>query len=212
MDLASLKTNVDKLDIDKLRYITSNLSNLKSKVHKLDVDKLKFVPVGLSKQSDVVKNDVVKKDVYNAKIKDIEDKIPDITNLATNTTLNARINEVRIKLPNITNLATTSALTAVENKIPNVCNLLKKTGYSTKISKIENEFTTDYDHFKYITTQEFNKLTSKTSTAKLAQANLASRSDTANFVKKTDFDNKLKMLLQIKMNLMNYQKEYQQKE
>ena len=39
--------------------------------------------------SDAVKNDVVKKDVYNAKIKNIKDRIPDITNVATNTTLNA---------------------------------------------------------------------------------------------------------------------------
>ena len=36
-----------------------------------------------------MKNDVVKKDVYNAKIKNIKDRIPDITNVATNTTLNA---------------------------------------------------------------------------------------------------------------------------
>ena len=50
-------------------------------VDKLDVDKLVPVPVDLSKLSDVVKNDVVKKDVYNAKIKNIEDKKPDITNL-----------------------------------------------------------------------------------------------------------------------------------
>ena len=65
---------------------------MKSKVDKLDVDKLAPVPVGLSKLSDVVENDVVKKDVYNAKIKNIEDKIPDITNLATNSSLNAKIN------------------------------------------------------------------------------------------------------------------------
>ena len=37
---------------------------------------------------------LLKKDVYNAKIKNIEDKIPDITNLATNTTLNAKINKI----------------------------------------------------------------------------------------------------------------------
>ena len=65
---------------------------MKSKVDKLDVDKLVSVPVDLSKLNDVVKNDVVKKAVYNAKIKNIEDKIPDITNLATKTTLNAIIN------------------------------------------------------------------------------------------------------------------------
>ena len=76
--------------------------------------------------------DVVKKDPYDANIKDIEDKTPDITNLATNTTLNAEINDVKNKTPSITNLATATALTAVEKKIP--------------------------DHSKYITTAEFNKL------------------------------------------------------
>ena len=88
VDLASLKSNIDKLDTDKLKNVPSNLNNLKSKLDKLDVYKLILVPVDLSKLSDVVKI-VVKKDVYNAKIKSIEDKIPDITNLATNTTLNA---------------------------------------------------------------------------------------------------------------------------
>ena len=60
---------------------------MKSNVDKLDDDKLVPVPVDLSKLSDVVKNDVVKKD--------IEDKIPDITNLTTNTTLNVKINEAK---------------------------------------------------------------------------------------------------------------------
>ena len=104
VDLANLKFDVDKLDIDKLKNIPSGLSNLKSKVDKLDVEKLVPVPVDLSKLSDVVKIDVVKKDVYNAKIKNIADKIPDITNLATKTTLNAKINDVKGEVPNITNL------------------------------------------------------------------------------------------------------------
>ena len=73
------------------------LSNLKSKVDKLDIDKLLTVSVDLTKLSDVVKNDAVKKDVYNAKIKNIEDKIPDTTNLATNTTLNDQVKEVKKK-------------------------------------------------------------------------------------------------------------------
>ena len=51
------------------------------------------IPVDLSKLNGKVKNDVIKKDVYNAKITNIEDEIPDITNLATNTSLNAKINE-----------------------------------------------------------------------------------------------------------------------
>ena len=75
------------INVDKLKNVPIYLSNLKSKVDKLDVDKLLTVSVDLTKLSDVVKNDAVKKDVYNAKIKNIEDKIPDITNLATNTTV-----------------------------------------------------------------------------------------------------------------------------
>ena len=91
-DLANLKLGVDKLDIDRSKNVPSHLSNLKSKVDKLDVDKSVPVPVDLSKLSDAVKNDVVKKDVCNAKIKDIEDKIHDITNLTFNSTLNAKVN------------------------------------------------------------------------------------------------------------------------
>ena len=72
---------------------------MESKVDNLDVDKLVPVPVDLSKLSDVVKNDAVKKNVYNAQIKDIEDKIPDIAKLATNTTLNAKI--MRLKTNNV---------------------------------------------------------------------------------------------------------------
>ena len=80
VDLAKLKSNVDKLDTDKLKNVPTNLSNLKKKVDKLDADKLVPVPVDLSKLRHVVKNYVVKKRVYNAKIRNIEDKIPDIAN------------------------------------------------------------------------------------------------------------------------------------
>ena len=124
----------------------------------------------LSKLSDVVKNEVVKKVVYNAKIKDITDKN---------------------KTPYITNLATIATLTAVENKIPNVSNLVKKTDYNTKVSEIENKITTDHDHNKYIT-KEFDKLTSENLTARLKQVNLASKRDVANFVKNAVFDIKVK--------------------
>ena len=85
----------------------------------------------------------------------------------------------------ITNLATTTtALNVVEKEMPNVSNLVKKTDYNTKISEIENKITTDHDHDKYITTQEFNKFTSENFTTRLKQANLANKSDTSNFVKR----------------------------
>ena len=91
--------------------------------------------------------------------------MPSITNLVTNASLNAKINEVKSEIPNITNLPTTTGLTAIENKIP--------------------------DYSKYIITPEFNKLTAQNFTARLAQANLESKNDIANFVRKRDFDDKL---------------------
>ena len=132
-----------------MKNVSTNLSNFKSKVDKLDVDKLVSVSVDLSKLSDVVRNDV-KEDVFNAKVKNIEDKIPDITNLASSTTLNAIMNEFKGKIHSITNLVTNASLDAkmnevkgkkylilltwllllllllLKNKIPNVSNLVKK--------------------------------------------------------------------------------------
>ena len=75
---------------------------------------------------------LLKKDVYNAKIKNIEDKIPDTTKLATNTSLNAEINEVKREMLSITNLATTATainakINEVKNKIPNITNLATTT-------------------------------------------------------------------------------------
>ena len=166
-----------------MKNVPTNLSNLKSKVDKWDVDKLVPVPVDLSKLSDVVRNYVVKKDVCNAEIKNVEDKMPDITNLATNTTFNAKINEVKGEIPRITNLASNVSLNTkineVKGKIPNITNLATTTAVAavennTKISEIENKIATDHDCMKYITTQEFSKLTSENFNARLKKANLAS--------------------------------------
>ena len=55
----------------------------------MDIDKLVPVPTDLSKLSNVVKNDVVKKTDYHTKVADIEGEIPDVSNLATKTALTA---------------------------------------------------------------------------------------------------------------------------
>ena len=60
-NLASLKTEVEKLDINKLKILPNDLSNLKNKIDKLHISKLVSVPVDLSKLSNVVKNEVVKR-------------------------------------------------------------------------------------------------------------------------------------------------------
>ena len=72
VDLASLKS---KLNINNLKNVPTDLNNLKRKVVKLDNDILVPVPIDLSKLSNVVKNNVVKKTKYKAKIKNIEDDI-----------------------------------------------------------------------------------------------------------------------------------------
>ena len=126
IDLANLKSDVDKVDVDKLENLQTNLNNLKSKVDKLDVDELVPVRVDVRKLSNVVKNAVVKKDVYGTKVKNIEDKIPGITNLAIKVSLNAKINKVKVEIPSITNLATNASLNAkineVKDEIPNITN------------------------------------------------------------------------------------------
>ena len=64
---------------------------------------------------------------------------------------NAKVTEIEGKIPSISGLATNSALTAVENKIPDVRSLVKKTDYNTKISEIENKVN-NHNHDKYNTT------------------------------------------------------------
>ena len=183
--------------------------------HKLDIDKLKPVPTDLSKLSDVVKTDVVKKTNYNKLVtkvdnidtsrfvlktkydtdrSELEKKIPDTSDLVKKTDYNTKITEIEGKIPNISNLATKAALTTVENKIPNISNLVKKTDYNTKITDVENKLN-NHDHDKYINSSEFNKLAADVFNARISQANL---------ITKTDFDvNRvlIEKLLKISQNI-----------
>ena len=142
---ADLK-NVTHVD-DSSFASKTNLANLKTEVEKIGFAKLTSVPYDLAKLSNVVKN-VVKKTEYNKlvtkvdnigttgfvlkttyhtnksdsekKIIDAEQKIPNTSDLAKKTDLNAKITEIENKIPIIAGLATNSALTAAENKIPDV--------------------------------------------------------------------------------------------
>ena len=77
----------------------------------------------------------------------------------------------------------------MENKIASVSNFVKKTDYNTKISELEKKLT-DHNHDKYIAMSEFNILAADVFNARLAQANL---------ITKTDFDDKL-----FSLNRKNY--------
>ena len=69
-------------------------------------------------------------------MKNVEDKITDVPNLATNTALNAikmKLNEIKNKIPSITNLATTALnakMNEVKNKIPDITNLATTTAFT----------------------------------------------------------------------------------
>ena len=114
----------------------------------------------MSKLSDVVKTDVVKKAVYDKLVtkvnsidtsafvsktnydtdkSEIENKIPNTSDLVKKADYNTKITEIEGKIPDVSSLATKTALTTVENKIPNVSSLVKKTDYSTKITETEKE-------------------------------------------------------------------------
>ena len=165
--------NISHIDVSSYA-LKSNLASLKTEVDKLDIDKLTTVSIDLAKLSNAVKNDVVKKTEYDKlvngndnrnfvartkyekdgsdledKIDKIEKKIPDARNLVKKTDFNAKITEVEGKKPNIRGLATSFALTAVENKIPDISSLATTSALITvenKILDISNLVTkTDFD-------------------------------------------------------------------
>ena len=154
-----------KVDIKNISHVDTSsfasktyLASLKTEVDKLDIDKLVPVPVDLSKLSDVVKNDVVKKTAYDklvAKVNNIdtstfllktkydtnktkiENKIPDTRGLVKKTDYNAEINEIEGKIPDVSSLATKTALITIEHKIPDFRNLAKKQIVIPKLQKLK---------------------------------------------------------------------------
>ena len=97
--LGNSKSDVNKLDIDKLKTVPSNLSNLKSKEDKLDIGKLETTPVDWSKESNVVKNNVVKKTEYDELVKNVHSiKTTDTSDLVKNLTITQKVMKLKIKL------------------------------------------------------------------------------------------------------------------
>ena len=108
---------------------------------------------------------------------ELERKIPDTIGLVKKVDYNAKITEIEGKIPSINGLATNAALTIVEKKQPNISSLVKKNpNYNTKNTDIEKKLT-DHNHDKYITTSEFNTLADHAFNARLAPANLVTKTD-----------------------------------
>ena len=159
LDLTNYATKDDVKNIthvDVSSYSTkTNLAALKSEEDKIDVDKLRTTPAELAKLSNVVKNDVVKKTDYNTKVTSMEnqiagvskntvDNLADITKLkAVDTsnfvlkikltvdvnTLETKIDTVDKKIPDVSGLATKSSVTSY----------LQTTTFNSKITEVDNK-------------------------------------------------------------------------
>ena len=145
-----------KVKIDLSNYATkADIKNI-SHVDNSSFE-LKTNLVSLKREvNKLVKNDVVKKADYNKLVTKVDNM--DTNGLLKKTDYNTKTTEIEGKIPDISNLATKATLTTVENKLNN------------------------HDHDKYINTSEFNKLAADIFNARIAQANL---------ITKTDFDAKL---------------------
>ena len=151
-----------KNDLKNIMYVDvssfaskTNLAALKSEVDKIDVDKLKTTPTDLAKLTNTVENDLVKKADYNTKVTSIEtqiagltkntvDNLADITKLKaidTNSfvlktklasdvnTLENKIDTVDKKIPDIKGLATKTSLTSY----------LQVATFNSKVTEVENK-------------------------------------------------------------------------
>ena len=159
LDLSNYET---KKDINDITHVDvsgfaskTNLAALKTEIDKIDTDKLKTLPADLAKLTNVVKNDVVKKTDDNTKVTSIEsqiagvtkntlDNLGDITKLkaidtsnfvlktklaSDGTTLENKIDTVDKKIPDISGLATKTSLTSY----------LQTATLNSKITEVENK-------------------------------------------------------------------------
>ena len=116
-DLLRLNAEVDKLDIEKLIPVPVDLSK-QSNVVRND----KF----LAKMNNTDTIGFVSKTKYDLDKSDLEKKVLDPSGLVKKLDYNAKITEIEGKIPSISGFATNAALTAVENKILNMSSLVKK--------------------------------------------------------------------------------------
>ena len=159
LDLSNYATknnlkNITHVDVSSFASKT-NLAALKTEVDKIDIDKLKTAPADLAKLTNAVENDLVKKTIYNTKVTSIEgqlagitkntiDNLADITKLEaidTNsfvlktklasdvTTLENKIDTIDKKIPGISGLATKTSLNAY----------LQTSTFNSKVTEVENK-------------------------------------------------------------------------
>ena len=119
LDLANYTTKTDLKNIthvDVGSYASkTNLAALKSEVGKIDVDKLKTMPADLAKLSNVVKNDVVKKTDYSTKVTSIKAQIAGLTK----STVDNLADITKLKAVDTSNFVTKTKFSADTNALDN---------------------------------------------------------------------------------------------
>ena len=159
LDLTNFATktdlkNITHVDVSSFASKT-NLAALKTEVDKIDADKLKTTPTDLAKLTNAIENDVVNKTDYNTKVNSIEaqiagltkntvDKLADITKLkaidinsfvtrtkfsADTNNLDDKIDGVEKKIPDISGLASKTSLNAY----------LKTSTFNSKVTEVESK-------------------------------------------------------------------------
>ena len=159
LDLTNYAT---KTDLNNITHVDtssfaskSNLAALKTEVDKIDIDKLKTATADLAKLTNAVENDLVKKTVYNTNVTSIEGQIVGLTknridNLADITKLKLiNTNSFVLKTKLASDVATLeNKIDTVDKKIPDISRLATKTSlnaylqtstFNSKVTEVENK-------------------------------------------------------------------------
>ena len=195
-NLAALKTEADKLDTEKLKTTPADLAKLTNAVDNEPVKKTAYntkitaIDSQIAGVKQSASNDLAEitkpkavdtssfatktqlsadKNALDGKIIAVDNKIPDISGLATKTSLdnylqtatfNSEVTEIEGKtttaegkIPSITALATKAEVTAVENKIPSLVGYAKKSEVATDITAIKNDYVTNASQLNDLKTQ-----------------------------------------------------------
>ena len=159
LDLTNYATKTDLKNITPVNVSSfdskTNLAALKTEVDEIDVHKLKRTPIDLDGLSNLVKNDVVKKTDHNTKVTSIEPQIAGLTkntvdNLADITKLKATdTNSFVLKTKLASDVITLeNKIDTVDKKIPHICGLATKTSlnvylqtstFNSKVTEVENK-------------------------------------------------------------------------
>ena len=185
LDLTNYATKVDvkNTHTDVISFASkTNLAALKTELDKIDVDKLKTVPDDLAKLSNIVKNEVVKKTDFSAGNYVTRTKFSIDTNA-----LDDKIDKVDKKIPNVSNLATKSSVTILVRDLDDKIDKLKINDYAKQTSLTNYMLTSDLNA-KSIELESKIKGADIIATSAVTKAN-SINSDLNDYAKKTDVAN-----------------------